>query len=91
MNILDIPMRPGNGANAQTLRQYLVAFIYSAFELKRPFGDSGWIFELYDALGDAELLDIERDEDGDVIDLDHKQADDLIKSAIEQLGKNNEL
>lgn len=81
----------GNGTNA-TIRDYLVALLRvlwhegDEFSGKRPFGNSGWQYDLYDSLVAAGLVAAERDEDGDYASVDEAAADKLIHAAITALG-----
>lgn len=91
MNILDLEM-PENDANAATIRGYLKALLYALWEEgegfsgKRPFGNSGWEFELYRALIKGGAVAGELDEYGCVDFVDTKEANHLIFEAIEQLN-----
>jgi hypothetical protein len=89
-SILDLAMGP-NDANAATIRDYLVKLLAElwtwgeSFSGKRPFGNSGWEYDLYDALGRAGLIRITYDDDGYIDDVDTGAADKLIATAIEAL------
>lgn len=89
-DILDIPMG-GNDAEAATVRDYLKALLTrlweegEGFSGKRPFGNSGWQLELYQALGRAGVVEAEEDEDGYMEVLEEGEADDLILAAIREL------
>ena len=90
--ILNLPMNE-NDAGAGTIKDYLKALLSriweegEGFSGKRPFGNSGWEFDLYFALvkGKACKGTIEVDEDGyeELGNFDH--ADTLIFEAIESL------
>ena len=68
--VLDCPMED-NDADAHTVRDYLAKLALmvwqenEGFSGKRPFGNSGWEHEVYDALADAKLIDREDDQEGD--------------------------
>lgn len=89
--ILDLPMSM-NDAGATTVRAYLIALLSEVwqkgegFSGKRPFGNSGWEFELYIPLIKASLIKGSLDSNGYVEDCDNKSADELIFSAIDALG-----
>lgn len=90
MNILDIPMQD-NDAKASTIKDYLKALLYTlynegeGFSGKRPFGNSGWEFEMYIALIKAGVVEGALTEDGYLDHVDTSQADNLIFEAIESL------
>lgn len=73
--VLACPM-PGNGADAATVRDYLTALVArlwdedEEFSGKRPFGDSGWRWEVTGALVAAGLA------------ADDTEADALVRAAI---------
>lgn len=74
-----------------TLRDYLrnlLAVLWNdgeSFSGKRPFGNSGWEYDIYSGLITAGLVDGSHDEDGYVERVDRKQADKLVLAAIKQL------
>ncbi len=90
MNILDIEMQQ-NDANAKTIRDYLKALLNKlwreseGFSGKRPFGNSGWEFEVYEALARAGVVNGKFDQDGCLEEVDHRSANKLIFDAIESL------
>lgn len=93
--ILALPLRPDNDAGATTVRGYLVELLAvlwdegEMFSGKRPFGESGWVYELYQALATAGLVSVVLDEDGffDTFpDSQRRRADKLIADAIRSLG-----
>jgi hypothetical protein len=81
--VLDLPMSP-NDAEATTVRDYLIKLLGLAweerdgFDGKRPFGNSSWEFEVYDALVIGGLIT-------DPFD-DRLMADALVAAAIRELG-----
>lgn len=89
--VLALPMG-GNDAGATTVRGYLIALLSElwregeGFSGKRPFGNSGWHYELYRPLIVAGLVDGELDEWGGVERVDAAIADELIADAILALG-----
>lgn len=62
MNILDVPMRE-NSSGADTVGGYLRRLLIEVwregegFSGKRAFGDSGWQFEVYEALAEAGVIE----------------------------------
>jgi len=92
-NILDLAMEE-NDADAATIRDYLKELLVMVWEKdesfsgKRPFGNSGWKYDIYRTLATHKLIEAEIDEDGDVIDIkrsEHAKADQLISEAIASL------
>jgi hypothetical protein len=59
--VLSLPMED-NDAGAATVKEYLVELLAhlwdegEGFSGKRPFGNSGWEYDLYEALGNAGLI-----------------------------------
>lgn len=90
MNVLDCPMGH-NDAQASTIRGYLKELLHQLWEHgegfsgKRPFGNSGWEYEIYTALIAAGLVEGKLDSDGYLEEVDRDAADTLIASAIESL------
>lgn len=83
-----------NDAEAATVKDYLKKLLLGvwqdrdAFNGKRPFGNSGWQYEIYVALGRGGVIEIIFDEDGYVDSISDEQrdkADRLIDRAIEDL------
>jgi hypothetical protein len=94
--ILGLPMRSNNDAEAATVRDYLIALLAGVwsqgegFSGKRPFGNSGWEYDLYTALGAADLIPITFDEEGFIDELTddaRAKGDRLIAAAIQALGR----
>jgi len=89
--VLDLPMREGNGADAATVRDYLRKLLTDlwtrgeSFSGKRPFGDSGWEYELYLPLLTAGLVRGKVDGEGDIDDIDDAAAHELILVAIQAM------
>lgn len=92
-NILDLAMEE-NDADAATIRDYLKELLVMVWEKdesfsgKRPFGNSGWKYDIYRTLATHKLIEAEIDEDGDVIDIqrsEYTKADQLISEAIASL------
>lgn len=89
--VLNTPMQP-NDADAATIRGYLIALLAKVwaegecFNGKRPFGNSSWECEIYEALVRAELIEGVLDEGG-LADCDTDAADCLIVDAITTWGE----
>lgn len=97
-DILCVRMDPENNeAKADRVREYLVSLLLKlwedpeGFSGKRPWGNSGWHYELYYALGEAGMVPckVTIDEDGfKDVDMDREamsKADKLIEDAIRSL------
>lgn len=88
--ILALPMQP-NDADEETVRDYLIALLAKVWDEKecfggkRPFGNSGWQYELYIPLMIAGLIDGKCDDDGYIEWADCETGDRLIADAIEEL------
>jgi hypothetical protein len=86
-NLLDLELT-ANDAGANTLREFLgkllVRVITDGDLLKRPFGNSDWIFDIYKSMIVAGVLDGKIDEDGYVEEVDDKTADEMIVAAIQR-------
>jgi hypothetical protein len=88
--ILDLEI-PKNDANAKTFRDYFKALLLNlivqeeGFSGKRPFGNSGWIHELYIPLIQLDLVKGKLDEDGYVEEVDYDAADLLLKRLVKAL------
>lgn len=91
-DVLDALMGEGNDADAGTVRDYLVELLRTVwiedegFSGKRPFGNSGWKYEVYEALAKEGLISAKFDSDGYLDHCDTDAADRLVLSAIEWLG-----
>ena len=91
-DVLNCPMGD-NDAGAATVREYLVTLLrkiwleVEGFNGKRPFGNSSWEYEVYEALGRAGLIHVTFDSDGYVDELDRKAGDTLVLAAIDRLGE----
>lgn len=89
--ILDLPVRQ-NDAGAATVREYLIALLRVAMDIKAPWGNSGWVYDLYEALASAGFLAAQFDSDGLVDDwgaVDKVAGDRLIQAAIDALGRRD--
>lgn len=91
--VLALPMQQPNDANAATVRDYLIKLLAELwregemFSGKRPFGNSGWQYDLYLPLIVAGFVPGVLDEDGYIDNVDDKRADAVIASAIRSLGE----
>jgi hypothetical protein len=88
--ILNLPMGE-NDAGAETIRDYLKRLIVEVWEHnegfsgKRPFGNSGWEYELYRALIEGGASFAGKIVDGELEIDDSDELDVLIFDAIEAL------
>ena len=82
-----IPMQE-NDAGAKTIGEYLEKLLLTlwdeedGFSGKRPFGNSGWKWEVYNALISAKVVKGKLDEDGDIEEVDFSMADDVVRNII---------
>lgn len=91
-DILNLPMNPEqNDAGATTIRIYLKKLLSTlwaegeGFSGKRPFGNSGWDYDLYPPLITAGLIKGTLDRDGGIDTFDEEAGRKLIAQAIEAL------
>lgn len=88
--VLACPM-DDNDAGADTIRTYLVALLEQLWKWgeefggKRPFGNSGWEYELYTPLAKAGFISGTFDSDGYVDEMDSDAGRALITAAIKHL------
>lgn len=74
-----------------TIKEYLILLLRTlwregeGFSGKRPFGNSGWDYDLYIALIKAGYVEGTFDEDGFIEDFDETTAADLIEKVIDSL------
>lgn len=91
MSILNVVLASDNQAGAYTIRDYLKALVAAVwqegegFSGKRPFGNSGWEYDLYYPLVRDHIVYGQIDAYGDVVDVDRPHADRLIAEAIRSL------
>jgi hypothetical protein len=89
--VLACPMEP-NDADATTVGHYLLKLLAmvwdegEGFSGKRPFGNSGWQYAIYIALGKAGLISVLLDADGYVDECDDEAADAMVAEAIKSLA-----
>lgn len=84
-----------NDADAETIKEYLVDLLSTlwvkgeSFSGKSPFGNSGWEYDLYEALAWAKLIDGDFDEEHQEFrSYDTKEGRRLITLAITALGED---
>ena len=83
----NIPMKE-NDAGAKTVGEYLKKLLLTlwdeeeGFSGKRPFGNSGWKYEVYTALISAKVVNGKLDEYGYVDEVDYHTADCIIRLII---------
>ena len=74
-----------------TFREYFKELLFrlileeEGFSGKRPFGNSGWKWELYGILVSQGFITGELDEDGDLLDCDCIKGDLILNSMIMEL------
>ena len=74
-----------------TLREYFKKLLKclwiegEGFSGKRPFGDSGWDWDIYSALVKGGFINGSLDSDGHIIEFDEHAADKLVFELIEGL------
>ena len=91
-DVLDLPMGE-NDANAATVREYLFSLLSQlwiereGFSGKRPFGNSGWDYDLIAPLIKAGYIAGKLDEDGLIVDCDFMTGRQMIANAIAALAK----
>lgn len=91
--VLSYPMSD-NDADARTVGHYLRTLLWTIwqdgeyFSGKRPFGNSGWEYDLYKTLISGGFVSGELDEDGYIDSVDEESADEIIFDCIEFVFKN---
>lgn len=91
IDYLSVPMAE-NDADVRTVGEYLYFLLFKvwdegeSFSGKRPFGNSGWEYELYTALVAAGIVEGEIDEDGCLTEFDEQGASEAVYAAIEQIA-----
>ena len=84
---INLPMQE-NDAGAKTIGDYLERLLLTlwdeeeGFSGKRPFGNSGWKWEVYTALIFAKVVNGKLDEDGYIEEVDFSMADDVVRNII---------
>lgn len=90
--ILNLPME-GNDSGSSTVRGYLLALLKRVwvdgeeFSGKRPFGNSGWEYDLFRPLVQAGFVEGTLDEWGGIVDVDYDAGNKLIHQAIDALAE----
>jgi hypothetical protein len=91
---LRCPMDPeDNDAGASTVREYLTRLLLvlwrerDLFSAKRPFGGSGWYWDIYGALQAAGLMEDFDDRGGERIE--RERVDRVIAGCIWTMGYDN--
>ena len=80
-----------NDAEALTIGDYLIKLLSmlwyegESFSGKRPFGNSGWEYDLYKALVAAGVVSGKVDDEGDLEVVDATEANTLIGNVISSL------
>lgn len=95
--VLDLPLddHAANQSGAETIRGYLVALVArvwdegEGFSGKRPFGNSGWEWDLHPTLIRAGVITGTFDEDGYVEDSDDAAAHRVIADAIKTMATSD--
>lgn len=88
--ILALPMKP-NDAAADTIRDYMKTLLVQllteldGFSGKRPFGNSGWEYDLFAALISGGKIEGRLDQDGFVAKVDNRKAQAMILEATRWL------
>jgi hypothetical protein len=91
VDVLAVPLQP-NGSGEDTIGGYLVALLRevwnhgSDFSGKRPFGNSGWHYDLYTGLIEAGMIAGRFDSDGHIETCDGAAGTRLINKAIDALA-----
>lgn len=89
--VLDLPLGENDDSGQTTVRGYLVELLRlvwrdgEGFDGKRPFGNSGWEWDLSSVLAEAGMVAHTRDASGG-LDFDAAEARGLIDAAIDALG-----
>ena len=90
-SILDIPLIEHTDTNSKTIGDYLRNLLLTlwiekeSFNGKRPFGNSGWEYDIYKSLIVAGVVKGVIDEDGcidEFSDSEEDEADKIIRSLI---------
>lgn len=85
-----IPMQK-NDIGAKTIGEYFEKLLLTLwdeqedFSGKRPFGNSGWEYDVYASLISAGVVDGSLDEEGYVADVRYSAANDIVCEMIKQI------
>jgi len=80
-----------NDSGQKTVHQYLIELVWTiwqegeSFSGKRPFGNSGWQFDLYKPLVKAKIIVGKLNDDGYIEECDEQAGHAAISAAIEAL------
>lgn len=92
--ILNLPIEHGNNAGAITTGDYLYRLLANlihdpeGFNGKRPFGDSGWLHDLYRPLVKAGLVEGRYNEEfDDLDDVNDEKANQLLFELLQTIFK----
>lgn len=86
-DVLKLPMQQ-NDAGAETIGEYLTFLLElvweeeEGFDGKRPFGNSNWQHEVYQALIKAGVVEGKLDQDGYIQSFDRHEAEKLVRWTI---------
>lgn len=89
--VLNTPINDAD-SGATTIREYLIALARIMWQHgegangKRPFGNSGWQWDVYAALVKADLIEGTFVEDGGLVEADTDKGDELIADALRVLA-----
>lgn len=84
-----------NDAGAKTIREYLHILVTRLwlegedFSGKRPFGNSGWQYEIYKALIQGGFVEGSLDIYNDIEEIDIQEADKLMCDLIDHIFERN--
>lgn len=90
-DVLDLVIPAGDhGEDPVTFREYLKLLLFGLwvdpnFSGKRPFGNSGWQFDVYEAMVKAGMVRGTLGGDGSLEDVDRGTAEMLVHRAISAL------
>ena len=91
METLDLQFYSEDLRKELSIKQYLQELLLTlwkekeGFSGKRPFGNSGWEFDLYTCLIKNNVIEGRLDEDGFVEDVDEEKAYAIVLEAIKSL------
>lgn len=90
--IKNIPIISDDVDEGTTLKEYLILLLDTlwyedeSFSGKRPFGNSGWQYEVYASLIRAGVIEGTLDEYGYIIDFNESKASKLVRTVIGSLN-----
>lgn len=92
--LLNITFESRDLGRTLTLREYFVELLRTLwreddqFSGKRPFGNSGWQWDVYIGLGKHVPNLVIYDAEGEVEDYDEKECERMIRMALDTLAEN---